>query len=115
MEYNCECGATSYEDPPDCPDCGKTMKRDRLEVLEREHADFFERWHAERMKREKLERALIEARRWIGDGDCSDGLSREYWTHAFADVVALVDAALKTPNAKTVGPDAALSRQVPHE
>lgn len=74
------------------------MKRDRLEVLEREHADFFERWHAERMKREKLERALIEARRWIGDGDCSDGLSREYWTHAFADVVALVDAALKTPN-----------------
>lgn len=60
MQFDCECGATSYEDPPECPDCGKQMKHAaaRLEVLEREHAEFFERWHVERRKREALRMAL---------------------------------------------------------
>lgn len=55
MQFDCECGmATTYEDPPECPECGRLMKHLRLEVLEREHSEFFERWHAERRKREKL-------------------------------------------------------------
>ena len=56
MQFDCECGATSYEEPPDCPDCGRKMKHAaaRLDVLEREHAEFYERWHSERRKREKL-------------------------------------------------------------
>lgn len=55
MQFDCECGlATTYEDPPECPECGRRMKHLRLEVLEREHSEFFERWHGERRKREKL-------------------------------------------------------------
>lgn len=42
----------------------------------------------------ELTRALTEARRWIGDGECSDGLPREYWTGDHTAVVELVDAAL---------------------
>ena len=42
----------------------------------------------------KLAKALTEARRWIGDGECSDGLPREYWTGDHTAVVELVDAAL---------------------
>lgn len=44
---------------------------------------------------EKLRNALIEARRWIGDGECSDGLPREYWTKEFSDAVDLVDSVLR--------------------
>lgn len=55
MQFDCDCGlATAYEDPPECPECGKRMKHLRLEVLEREHGEFFERWHDERRMREKL-------------------------------------------------------------
>ena len=55
MQFDCECGlATAYENPPECPECGRRMKHLRLEVLEREHLEFFERWHGERRKREKL-------------------------------------------------------------
>ena len=61
MQFDCECGlATAYEDPPECPECGKRMKHLRLEVLEREHSEFFERWHDERRKREALERAIFQ-------------------------------------------------------
>lgn len=42
----------------------------------------------------KLTKALTEARRWIGDGECSDGLPREYWTGDHTAAVELVDAAL---------------------
>jgi len=42
----------------------------------------------------KLRAALVEARRWIGDGDLSDGLSKEYWTAEYAAAVSMVDAAL---------------------
>jgi hypothetical protein len=41
-----------------------------------------------------LRAALIEARRWIGDGPCSDGFSREHWKPDYAAMVDLVDAAL---------------------
>jgi hypothetical protein len=46
---------------------------------------------------EMLEQALVEARRWIGDGDLADGLHRDHWTPRYALAVALVDAALMTP------------------
>lgn len=42
----------------------------------------------------ELTKALTEARRWIGDGECSDGLPREYWTGDHTAAVELVDAAL---------------------
>lgn len=58
---------------------------------------------------DRLRDALTEARRWIGDGDLSDGLAREYWTPEYAAAVDLVDVAL-TPNALAVGPDAAGGR-----
>jgi hypothetical protein len=48
---------------------------------------------------ERLRSALEEARRWIGDGEFSDGLHREHWTPNYCAVVDMVDAAL-TPNAK---------------
>ena len=59
MQFDCDCGmATAYEDPPECPECGRRMKHLRLEVLEREHGEFFERWHAERRKREAMDVAM---------------------------------------------------------
>lgn len=39
---------------------------------------------------------LREARKWIGDGQFSDGLAREHWTPKYAAVVNLVDATLAT-------------------
>jgi hypothetical protein len=38
--------------------------------------------------------ALKEARRWIGDSECSDGLSRDYWTHEYIVAVDRVDSAI---------------------
>ena len=59
MQFDCECGlATAYEDPPECPECGRRMKHLRLEVLEREHAEFFERWHEHRRAIEAMVRVL---------------------------------------------------------
>ena len=43
----------------------------------------------------ELKATLREARRWIGDGDMADGLSREIWTPAYAAAVDLVDRTLK--------------------
>ena len=42
----------------------------------------------------ELLEALREARRWIGDGDMSDGMDRSIWTPEYAAVVDQVDAAL---------------------
>lgn len=50
--------ATAYEDPPECPECGKRMKHLRLEVLEREHSEFYERWHEHRRAIEAMVRVL---------------------------------------------------------
>lgn len=47
---------------------------------------------------ERLRAALTEARRWIGDGEFSDGLHHDYWTPEYRAAVAMVDAAL-VPNA----------------
>lgn len=44
---------------------------------------------------EQLEATLREARKWIGDGEFSDGLHRDHWTPMYATVVDLVDAALR--------------------
>ena len=49
---------------------------------------------------ERLRAALTEARRWIGDGEFSDGLHHDYWTPEYRAAVALVDAAL-VPNAQS--------------
>jgi gamma-glutamyltranspeptidase len=38
--------------------------------------------------------ALTEARRWIGDGDLSDGMHRSIWTTAYAAAVDKADAAI---------------------
>lgn len=38
--------------------------------------------------------ALREARRWIGDGDMSDGIHRSIWTPAYAAAVDQVDSAI---------------------
>ena len=48
---------------------------------------------------ERLRAALTEARRWIGDGELSDGLHHDYWTPEYRAAVAMVDAAL-VPNAQ---------------
>jgi hypothetical protein len=48
----------------------------------------------------QLEAALREARRWIGDGECSDGLDRGHWTPEYAAAVDLVDAALGSAKIK---------------
>ena len=48
----------------------------------------------------ELTRACTEARRWIGDGECSDGLPREYWTGDHSAAIELVDAALSAANHK---------------
>lgn len=45
-------------------------------------------------ERDELMEALKEARRWIGDGDMSDGMDRSIWTPKYAAVVDLVDAAI---------------------
>lgn len=45
-------------------------------------------------QRDELLAALIEARRWIGDGECSDGLSRECWTPEYIKAVDGIDAAI---------------------
>lgn len=41
-----------------------------------------------------LEAGLREARRWIGDGDLSDGLARAYWTPQYAAAVDSIDQCL---------------------
>jgi hypothetical protein len=38
--------------------------------------------------------ALMEARRWIGDGDLGDGMHRDIWTPRYAAAVDQVDGAL---------------------
>ena len=43
---------------------------------------------------ERLRELLTEARRWIGDGDQSEGLDRQFWTPEHAAVVDMMDAAL---------------------
>jgi UTP:GlnB (protein PII) uridylyltransferase len=48
----------------------------------------------------ELRLALAEARRWIGDGECSDGLARSYWTPEYVSAVGIIDAALETHNVK---------------
>lgn len=50
---------------------------------------------AQRERIARLEGVLIEARRWIGDGECGDGLHRDYWTVEYKHAVDLVDAALE--------------------
>lgn len=47
--------------------------------------------------------ALHEARKWIGDGEYSDGLAREHWTPEYAALVDKVDAAL-APNPSDTEP-----------
>lgn len=63
------------------------------------HKDMAAKWQAEAQadlaRIVALESALTEARRWLGDGDMSDGMEREIWTPAYASVVDLVDAALR--------------------
>ena len=41
-----------------------------------------------------LRAALVEARRWIGDGDLSDGLHRDHWTPQYRAAVDMIDAVL---------------------
>lgn len=48
----------------------------------------------------ELEATLREARKWIGDGEFSDGLHRDRWTPMYATVVDLVDAALRVSEPK---------------
>lgn len=48
-----------------------------------------------------LEAALQEARKWIGDGEFSDGLDRGHWTPEYAAVVDLIDRTL--PQSETKG------------
>jgi hypothetical protein len=43
---------------------------------------------------EMLRKALVEARRWIGDGDLSDGMHRDIWTPRYRAAVDMVDGAL---------------------
>lgn len=45
-------------------------------------------------QRDELLAALRDARRWIGDGDLSDGLSREHWTPEYIKAVDSIDAAI---------------------
>ena len=45
-------------------------------------------------QRDILMEALIEARRWVGDGECSDGLAREHWTPGYRAAVDRIDAAI---------------------
>ena len=47
-----------------------------------------------RRQRDELLAALKEARRWIGDGECSDGLAREHWTPEYRAAVDRIDAAI---------------------
>jgi hypothetical protein len=49
-----------------------------------------------------LEAALREARKWIGDGEHSDGLARGHWTPEYAAVVDLVNRTL--PQSETDEP-----------
>ena len=48
--------------------------------------------------RNRLLRALINSREWIGDGRYSDGLSREFWTPAYTQVIDLIDAVIAAEN-----------------
>lgn len=41
-----------------------------------------------------LKAALIEARRWIGDGDLADGLHRDHWTPRYRAAIDMIDATL---------------------
>lgn len=43
--------------------------------------------------------ALEESRRWIGDGECSEGLHRDLWTPEYRAAVDQVDAALTAAKA----------------
>lgn len=46
---------------------------------------------------ERLRAALVEARRWIGDGDCSaDAGMKSYWTDKYSGAIKMVDEALDT-------------------
>lgn len=51
-----------------------------------------------------LREALIEARRWIGDGDLGDGLHRDIWTPRYREAIDMIDAALTAaqPDSSTV-------------
>lgn len=45
-------------------------------------------------QRDELLSALKSARTWVGDGENSDGISREFWTQQYAEAVDMVDAAI---------------------
>lgn len=45
-------------------------------------------------ERDELLSALKEARRWIGDGECADGIPREFWTPEYIKAVDGTDAAI---------------------
>jgi hypothetical protein len=49
---------------------------------------------AAEVERNALREALVEARRWIGDGEFSDGLHRDLWTPQYKAAVDKVDEAL---------------------
>lgn len=102
MEFNCDCGAVSYETPPECHECGRPMKHGnaRLSVLEREHQQFFERWHGERRKREKLAHDVERCYRMLlSEPDTKGALFK-------AENIlreALAEAKTETPNADVTG------------
>lgn len=50
--------------------------------------------HQAQAQRDELLAALKEARRWIGDGECSDDLAREHWTPEYRAAVDRVDATI---------------------
>jgi len=103
----CEAKGSSLEMRADKADLLRVLgvADERVKALEAElTADnelFQQRWREWQAERDALKAALREARRWIGDGDMSDGMSREIWTRAYAAVVDLVDTALTTPETPT--------------
>jgi len=45
-------------------------------------------------QRDELLAALKDARKWIGDGDKSEGLDRRFWTTEYGDLVDKIDAVI---------------------
>lgn len=73
--------------------------QDRLRALYVENGTNYVQEAADEIDRltaecERLREALVEARRWIGDGDLGDGFHRDIWTPRYRAAVDKVDAAL---------------------
>ncbi len=89
-----------------CAFCGKQMPRPELGKVANEMAEHIAECEHHPMGKMIKELALsritlVEVRKWIGDGEHSEGLHREHWTPEYRAVVDAVDYVIQMQKGQT--------------